>query len=327
MSNENSVTVVSAQMNNHLAVFQEVDTKAREYIQQAQAENTRKAYRNDLQHFIQWCTGYGLDPLPADVDTVVRYVTELAEKNFKVSTITRRISAISQAHQAKGIESPTHSLGVRKVMAGIRRTKGTAQQGKSPAMTEDIRAMVKALPDTLLGIRDAALLLLGFSGAFRRSELVSLTAEDLSFTRDGLKVMLRKSKTDQEGQGIEKGIAYGSHPDTCPVRAVQEWLQASGISAGPLFRSVNRHGQLQPGRLSDKAVALVVKRQAEVVGLNPQEYAGHSLRAGLATSAAKAGVGERAIMKQTGHRSTAMVRRYIRIGSLFEENASAMIGL
>jgi len=320
-----SIAVIEQQ--GHLSVFEEVDSRAREYIQQAQADNTRKAYRNDLQHFVDWCNGYSLNPLPAAVETVVRYITELADQDFKVSTITRRISAISQAHQAKGIESPTHSLVVRKVMAGIRRTKGTAQKGKTPTMTEDIRAMVNVLPDSLLGTRDAALLLLGFSGAFRRSELVSLNAEDLSFTREGLKVVLRKSKTDQEGQGIDKGIAYGSHPDTCPVRAVQEWLQASGIASGPLFRSVNRHGQLQPRRLSDKAVALVVKRQAKAAGLNPQDYAGHSLRAGLATSAAKAGVGERAIMKQTGHRSTAMVRRYIRIGSLFDENASAMIGL
>ncbi len=325
MLNENSVTVVS--QNGSITSFVEIDIKAKDYIQQAQADNTRKAYRNDLQHFVKWCARYSLSPLPADLDTVVRYLTEMAEQGFKVATITRRISAISQAHQAKGLESPTHSLAVRKVMAGIRRSKGTAQNGKAPTMTEDIRSMVQALPDNLIGIRDAALLLLGFAGAFRRSELVSLDVECITFTREGLKVLLRRSKTDQDGDGMVKGIAYGSHPETCPVRAVQRWLESSGLSIGPLFRSVNRHGQMQSDRLSDKAVALVIKRQAKAAGLNPQDYAGHSLRAGHATSAAKAGAGERAIMKQTGHRSTAMVRRYIRMGSLFDENSSTMIGL
>ena len=187
--------------------------------------------------------------------------------------------------------------------------------------------MVAGLPEGLLGIRDRALLLVGFAGAFRRSELVGLDIADLDFNHDGLTVTLRRSKTDQEGEGRKVGLPYGSNPSTCPVRSLQAWIEASAIEAGPVFRSVNRHGRLQPDRLSDKAVALVVKRRAEAAGLDPSRYAGHSLRAGLATAAANAGVSERAIMAQTGHRSVQMVRRYIRDGSLFRENAAAKVGL
>lgn len=312
---------------NNLSILEVITAKSMEYIEQAKSLNTIKAYRTDFAAFTEWCETYGLTPLPATPQTVANYLTESVENGTKVSTLTRRISSISQAHQAANIESPTHSMIVRSVMAGIRRNKGTAQHGKSPVLTADIREMVAVLPDNLLGIRDRALLLLGFAGAYRRSEIVSLDAEDITFTREGLKVLLRKSKTDQEGQGIEKGIAYGSHLETCPVRALQHWIEASGIKEGALFRSINRHGQMQPGRLSDKAVALIVKRQASAAGLDPQLYSGHSLRSGLATSAAEAGVNERTIMKQTAHRSENMVRKYIRMGSLFQENASAMVGL
>jgi site-specific recombinase XerD len=311
MDNKHYPAIIGEQPSE-LTSIEIINEKANEYINQAKSPNTKKAYRNDLTHFVNWCSKLGVQYLPASVDTVKMYLTALAEMDYKVSTITRRVSAISQAHQAAGFDSPTHALPIRALMAGIRRTKGTAQTGKAPTMTEDIREMVETLPENLLGERDAALLLLGFAGAFRRSELVSLDVEDLAFTKEGLKVTLRKSKTDQEGQGITKGIAYGSHPTTCPVRAMQQWLESSRITSGPVFRSINRHGQIQAGRLSDKAVALVVKRQAEAAGLNPADYSGHSLRAGLATSAANAGVGERAIMKQTGHKSTAMVRKYIR---------------
>lgn len=204
---------------------------------------------------------------------------------------------------------------------------GTAPRVKAPATTVEIRAMVETLPDGLLGIRDRALILLGFAGAFRRSELVGLDVADQDVTRDGAVVTLRRSKTDQEGQGRKVGIPYGSTPATCPVRALQGWLEASGIAEGPLFRHVDRYGRMHEGRLSDRAVALVVKRLASRAGLDPASYSGHSLRAGLATSAAAAGVSERAIMNQTGHRSPMMVRRYIRDGQLFRENAASAVGL
>jgi len=187
--------------------------------------------------------------------------------------------------------------------------------------------MIATLPNNMIGTRDKALLLLGFAGAFRRSEIASLMVEDLTFSRDGITVLLRRSKTDQEGEGRKIGIPYGSNIDTCPVRAIEDWLQASSITTGPLFRSVNKGGKVQASPLCDKAIALIVKRTAEAAGLNPADYGGHSLRAGLATSAAMAGVEERVIMKQTGHRSVNMVRKYIRDGSLFRENAAAKIGL
>lgn len=299
--------------------------KAKDYIAQAKAANTVKAYRADWQDFITWCSSHSLTPLPASVETVATYLTAMVEDGKKVSTLQRRISAISQAHQAAGYESPTQALPVRSVMAGIRREKGSAQEGKAPLLTDDIKAMVSILPDNLIGIRDRALLLLGFAGAFRRSELVNLDVEDIEFNGSGIIVTLKRSKTDQAGQGEKKGIPFGN--GTCPVRALQNWLQASGIATGPLFRSINRHGQLQAGRLSDKAVALVVKRVAQAAGLDPDKVSGHSLRAGLATSAAMAGVSERVIMKQTGHKSTGMVRRYIRDGSLFRDNAAGRVGL
>src|SRR3954451_15074406 len=195
--------------------------------------------------------------------------------------------------------------------------------------------MVATLGTDMIGIRDRALLLLGFAGAFRRSELVGLDVDAADATRAGhieigragITVRLMRSKTDQEGQGQAIGIPFGAKPATCPVRAVQAWIKAAGIQSGPLFRSVNRHGQVSAERLSDKGVALVVKRCAEAAGLDPRVFAGHSLRAGLATSAAMAGVEERVIMSQTRHPSTTMVRRYIREGSLFRENAAGKVGL
>jgi integrase len=218
-------------------------------------------------------------------------------------------------------------------MKGIRRTKGTAPTQKAAALIDDIRAMVDATDAGLIGLRDRALILLGFAGAFRRSELVGLDVDDCAFSKDGLTVNLRRSKTDQAGAGRKVGIPYGSNPSTCPVRNLNEWIERAGIMSGegeprgPLFRSINRHGQVQPGGLSGIDVARVVKKLATRAGLDAAKYAGHSLRAGHATSAAIAGASERSIMNQTGHRSVQMVRRYIRDGSLFRENSAGKLGL
>jgi integrase len=187
--------------------------------------------------------------------------------------------------------------------------------------------MIARLPEGSLGLRDRALLLIGFSGAFRRSELVALDVSDVAFNREGLVVTIRRSKTDQESAGRKIGIPYGSNPATCPIRSLQDWLERSGIHEGPLFRPINRHGRMASVRLSGGAVAEIVKRYVEAVGLDATTFAGHSLRSGLATSAAMAGASERAIMAQTGHRSVNTVRRYIRDGSLFRENAVAVVGL
>jgi integrase len=225
------------------------------------------------------------------------------------------------------MDTPTGSAKVRLVMAGIRRTLGTAQEAKTPILVDDLRRMLAGLPGNLLGVRDRVLLLIGFCGAFRRSELVALDAADVAVTRDGLVVSIRRSKTDQEGEGRKIGIPYASHVETCPVRSLQDWLEKSSITAGPLFRPIDRFGRMASIRLSGAAVGEIVKRYAAAVGLDATEFAGHSLRSGLATSAAAAGASERSIMRQTGHRSEKMVRRYIKDGSLFRENAVATVGL
>ena len=244
-----------------------------------------------------------------------------------MGSIQRRLNAIAEAHKAMGAESPTSAGIVRATLKGIRRTLGTAAAQKAPTLTDDIRATVDVADAGLIGARDRALILLGFAGAFRRSELVSLDIENCAFGKDGLTVTLRRSKTDQDGAGRKIGIPYGSNPETCPVRTVLAWIEQAGISGGPLFRSINRHGRVQLGRLSGIDVARVVKKLALRAGLDAAKYTGHSLRAGHATSAAIAGASERSIMNQTGHRSVQMVRRYIREGSLFRENSAGKLGL
>jgi site-specific recombinase XerD len=301
--------------------------RAEQYFRAAQAGNTRRAYASDWKHFSAWCCSTERGSLPAVPETVVLYLSVMAE-TAKVSTLTRRLSAISQAHQAAGLETPTAHLAVRKLMAGIRRQKGSVQTGKKPLVTADLRALIEPLdPRRILDVRDRALLLAGFAGAFRRSELVGLDVGDLEFNREGLIVNIRRSKTDQEGEGRRVGIPYGSTPATCPVRAMEAWLAVLGADGGPLFRGINRHGRLAAGRLTAQSVALVVKRLAAQAGMEARNLAGHSLRAGLATAAAAAGVPERSIMAQTGHRSLATLRKYIRQGSLFLENAAAKVGL
>ena len=300
--------------------------QAREFIRASKAENTIRGYQSDWRDFCKWCDAHGACPLPATPDTVASYIAECAGR-LKVGSIQRRLNAIAEAHKAMGLESPTHSALVKNVVKGIRRTKGTATVQKTPTLIDDIRAMVDAADAGLIGARDRALILLGFAGAFRRSELVGLNIEDCAFGKDGLTITLRRSKTDQEGQGRKIGIPYGSNPATCPVRVVQAWIEHVGIVTGPVFRSIHRHGRIQSGRLAGADVARIVKKLVQRAGLDPAKYAGHSLRAGHATSAAIAGASERSIMNQTGHRSVQMVRRYIRDGSLFRENSAGKRGL
>jgi len=302
--------------------------QARDYAQEAMAPNTRRAYRADWADFTRWCAAHALSALPASAETVALYLAARAADR-KASTLARRLTTIAQAHKTAGHESPTAHPSVRQVVAGIRRAKGTAQEGKAAAVTREVRAMCEALPSVpaLRRRRDAALLLVGFAGAFRRSELVALDVADVTWTVEGLEVTIRRGKTDQEGRGRTIGLPYGSTPTSCPVRALRAWLDAAGIAAGPLFRGITRHDALLPDRLSDKGVARVVKRAAAVAGLDPARYSGHSLRAGLATAAAQAGISERSIMAQTGHKSIPMVRKYIRDGSLWRDNAAAGVGL
>ena len=300
--------------------------QVREYIRVSKSENTLRGYRSDWREFCVWCEAQRVGALPASPESVAAYLAECAAR-LKVGSIQRRINAIAEAHKAVGLESPTHHAMVTNTMKGIRRTKGTAADQKAPALTEDIRAMVDATDAGLIGTRDRALILLGFAGAFRRSELVGLDVEDCIFGKDGLTMVLRRSKVDQVAAGRKIGIPYGSNPATCPIRVLQSWMEQAGITTGPLFRSISRHGRVQPGRLSGGDVARVVKKLATRAGFDAAKFAGHSLRAGHATSAAIAGASERSIMNQTGHRSVQMVRKYIRDSSLFRENSATKLGL
>jgi integrase len=300
--------------------------RAREFIRASKAANTLRGYQSDWREFCAWCDAHGSRPVPASPEVVASYIADCAAR-LKVGSIQRRLNAVSEAHKAAGHESPTSASIVRNTLKGIRRTIATAPLQKAPTLTNEIRAMIGATAPSLIGLRDRALILIGFAGAFRRSEIVNLDLTDVEFSRDGLTITLRRSKTDQQGIGRKIGVPYGSNPETCPVRVLQSWIEQAGITSGPLFRAINRHAQLQPVRLSPIDVARVVKKLASRAGLDPVKYAGHSLRAGHATAAAIAGASERSIMHQTGHRSVQMVRRYIRDGNLFRENSAGKLGL
>ncbi len=303
--------------------LERLTSSASSYAAHAKASATRRAYRSDLRAFVAWCAPRGLSSLPATPETVALYLSDRADQGAKVASLERSLVAISQAHAAKGLPSPRGSAVVREVVKGIRRTLGVAQEQKNALLVPDLRAMLKALPPGLLGARDRALLLLGFAGAFRRAELVSLDVEDVEFTWEGLLVRLRRSKTDPEGEGRSVGVPFGSAVGSCPVRALETWLAAAGILHGALFRPPSRRGEVLDTRLSDRAVARVVQRMAKRIGLAPARYGGHSLRAGLVTAAAKAGKPEHVIMAHTGHRSSKTLRRYIREAQLFDDNAAA----
>jgi site-specific recombinase XerD len=301
----------------------------RKYTRHAKAPATRKGYRSDLAHFAAFCQAQNVPALPATPSTVAAYLVSLADAGFKPATLSRRLASIAKAHSAAQLDSPTsmkHAV-VKEVWAGIKRTVGTAQTAKAAATVDYLKLMLAHVPDTLSGLRDRAVLLLGFAAALRRSELVALEVEDVHYVPEGLVLTIRGSKTDQERAGQKVAIALGTTTETCPVRSLRAWLLAAGISSGPLFRAVNRWEQVQAKPLTDQVVALLVKRYAELAGLDSAVFSGHSLRAGLATSAALAGATERVIMRQTRHKSEAMVRRYIRDGNLFSQNVSSLVGL
>ena len=311
-----------------LAPLERLAGQARAFIEAAKAENSRRAYRSDWRLFAAWCQRQGLPALPATPETVTLYVTALAA-DHKPASLQRKLTSITKAHQAAGFPSPAamqHAV-VSETMKGIRRTLGTAQPGKEPLLTADIREMLDSLDDDLQGCRDRALLLAGFAGGFRRSELAALDIEDVSDTEDGLVIRVRRSKTDPEGKGTSVALPYGSAAATCPVRSYRAWIAKARIEKGPAFRSVDRHGQVGPGRLNAGSIARIVKRAAEAAGLDPKDYAGHSLRADFATQAFLNGATEVSIMRQTRHKSLNTLRKYIRDRSLFRDNPAAKLGL
>lgn len=294
------------------------DAAVAAYLRAAVSESTRRAYRADLAHFLGW-GGH----IPATDEAVARYLAEHAGI-LSNATLTRRLAAISKAHAMQAEPSPTRSHLVVMTMRGIRRSHGRPQRRVAAAIKADIVAMVAALGSGLGDRRDCALLLIGFAGALRRSELCAIDCTDIERVPQGIIVTLRRSKTDQEGHGRKIGIPH-ARGNVCAVRALDNWLAASGIAAGPIFRSVSRHGRIGTSRLCDRAVGSIVRHRAEAAGLDARRYAGHSLRAGLATSAAAAGVSSAKIREQTGHASDAMLQRYIRDGELFVGNAAGAV--
>jgi len=288
----------------------------REYVRDSISENTKRAYRSDLRHFRDWG-----GTIPATDVMLADYLARHAG-TLSVATLVRRIASISKAHSAKGLPNPARSELVKSTLRGIKRVNGRSQRRAKPLTKEDLFSALAAMGDTLKDSRDRALLLIGFAGGFRRSELVAINCTDIESVRQGVVIHVRRSKTDQEGVGRKIGIPHG-RTRWCPVTALNDWLERAGIKDGPVFRPVDRHGNLLDGRLSGEAVSLVIKERVAAVGLEPNEFSGHSLRAGLATSAAAAGVSSWKIRQQTGRASDAMLARYVRDGELFIDNAAA----
>lgn len=309
----NDNTQLSLPKNNSVLAHESVA----ELVHAAISDNSRLAYQSDFQHFIAWG-----GKIPCTPDDVASYLAAHAGI-LSVATLSRRLVSIGKAHTSQNLLSPTKSDLVKAVMRGIRRTHGSAQRQVAPAIKEDVLAMVNGLTG-IKGTRDKALLLVGFAGAFRRSELVSLTVENVEFAKQGLLVHLIRSKTDQEGQGRKIAIPH-ARGAVCAVQALQAWLEASSITAGLIFRGVTRHGQISEEGLTSQSVALVIKELAQAAGLDPSKYSGHSLRAGLVTSAAQAGISSNKIQQQTGHKSIEMLNRYIRDANIFVDNAGSIL--
>lgn len=301
--------------------------QAQQFMAQGTAPNTQSGYARDWAQFSKWCEEHDVPALPARPEVVACYLTDMAIKGRKVNTLMRHMASIAHYHKQIGQTPPTRDATVQAVLAGICRSVGINARQVEAFTSQDMRGIATALPNTLLGKRDRALLLLGFAGAFRRSELIAMNIEDLHFSDEGVAIHLRRTKTDQEGIGRWVGIPHGVHEITCPVRALHAWFDAAGITSGSVFRGLDRHMRLSKKRLSQRAIGNIVKRAAEAVGLDPTRYSGHSLRAGHCTSAARAGAPEWMLMRQTGHRSAVMVQRYIRQAGLFQENSANLLGL
>ena len=296
---------------------EQCDASVRKYLDAALADNTLRAYRADLNHFMAWG-----GVIPASPEQVAMYVAHHATI-LSSSTLTRRLVAIARAHAAQGVESPTNTELVKATLQGVRRSRGSVVRQVAPLQKVQLLQMVRGLHG-LRGLRDTALLLIGFASALRRSELVSLNVEDVQFTGEGTIIRLRRSKTDQEGHGRDIAIpcVRGRY---CPSKNLQAWIEASGIEEGALFRRVNRYDQLLRHRLTAQSVALVIKQRAELAGFDAKLFSGHSLRAGFVTNAAKGGASSSSIRAQTGHKSDSMLQRYVRNSQLFSNNPNLKI--
>ena len=300
-------------------------------LRNSKANNTVRAYKSDFDDFGLFCAQNGFKSLPSDPKVVSLYLTYLSTKDVKMSTLKRRLVSIGVIHKLKGHYLDTKHPSIIENIMGIKRRKGSIQKGKKPLLINNLRILINVIDkeknEEIKKLRDRSIILIGFSGGFRRNEIVSLDYDDLEFVQEGLKISLKKSKTDQFGEGSVKGLPYFENSKYCPVISIKKWIEISKISSGAIFRRFIKGSKLSHNRLTDQSVALLIKHYLKLAGIESKNYSGHSLRSGFATSAAESGAEERSIMAMTGHKSTEMVRRYIKEANLFKNNALNKINI
>jgi len=294
-------------------------------LQSSKASNTVRAYKSDFSDFGVFCAQNGFKSLPSEPKVVSLYLTHLSTKDAKMSTLKRRLVSIGVIHKLKGHYLDTKHPAIIENIMGIKRRKGSFQKAKKPILINSLKKIINAIDkqkkEEIKKLRDRSIILIGFSGGFRRNEIVSLDYDDLDFVPEGLKLSIRRSKTDQFGEGFTKALPYFDSSQYCPVVSLKKLLDLSKIRSGPVFRRFSKGSKLSENRLTDQTVALLIKEYLNLAGIDSQNFSGHSLRSGFATSAAESGVEERNIMAMTGHKSTEMVRRYIKEANLFKNNA------
>jgi len=312
-------------MNNIITDIKALQEETLLNLKSSKALNTIRAYKSDYKDFGLFCAQNGFKSLPADPKIVSLYLTHLSTKDVKISTLKRRLVSIGVIHKLKGHYLDTKHPTIIENIMGIKRRKGSIQKGKKPLLINNLKQIIDVIDshnnEEIKKLRDRSLILIGFSGGFRRNEIVSLDYEDLDFVAEGVKINLKRSKTDQFGEGAVKGLPYFDNSQYCPVLSLKKWIEVSNIKYGPLFRRFAKGSKLTENRLTDQTVALLIKEYLKLAGIDSKNYSGHSLRSGFATSAAESGVEERSIMAMTGHKSTEMVRRYIKEANLFKNNA------
>ena len=294
-------------------------------LQSSKAINTVRAYKSDFKDFALFCVQNGFKSLPSEPNIVSLYLTFLSTKDSKMSTLKRRLVSIGVIHKLKGFYLDTKHPSIIENIMGIKRRKGSIQNGKKPILISSLKLLINVIDEQInkeiKKLRDRTIILIGFSGGFRRNEIVSLDYDDLDFVPEGVKINIKRSKTDQFGEGSVKALPYFDNPRYCPVASLKKWINISEINSGSLFRRFLKGSKLSEKRLTDQTVALLIKEYLQLAGIDSKNYSGHSLRSGFATSAAEAGAEERSIMAMTGHKSTEMVRRYIKEANLFKNNA------
>ena len=294
-------------------------------LQSSKASNTVRAYKSDFSDFGVFCAQNGFKSLPSEPKVVSLYLTYLSTKDAKMSTLKRRLVSIGVIHKLKGHYLDTKHPAIIENIMGIKRRKGSSQKAKKPLLISSLKKIINVIDqqkkEEIKKLRDRSIILIGFSGGFRRNEIVSLDYDDLDFVPEGLKLNIRRSKTDQFGEGFTKALPYFDSSQYCPVVSLKKLLDLSKINSGPVFRRFVKGSKLSEKRLTDQTVALLIKEYLNLAGIDSKNFSGHSLRSGFATSAAESGVEERSIMSMTGHKSSEMVRRYIKEANLFKNNA------